>query len=153
MPKSSRAKSAPLPWDGLLTADVYSLEVPVFLSIEKHKAFLTSEGIPLGTYPTHSVRGLACWDTNPKGFRIWTVYINPDLAGADTWVHELSHIIDMVFDHLSIDPGIQTTEPRSYLIGHLFAQLEEIMLSYYQRQIRREKATKRRLTLKLESRK
>lgn len=44
---------------------------------------------------------------------------------ADWWhyAHECSHMVDFIFDQLGIDTGLETTEPRAYLMGFLFREL------------------------------
>ena len=48
-------------------------------------------------------------------------------SNSNTWVHEASHLVDFVIDYLGLDPGVEGTETRAYMLGHIYSSIEEIM--------------------------
>ena len=64
-------------------------------------------------------------DLTKKGEPRLSMVIKPHATKA-TWAHECSHVADFVCDVMGLPISIEATEVRAYIVGHLFAGLEEI---------------------------
>lgn len=110
---------------GVIDLAVFNLNVAVFGSNEDRVAALRDEGCDVSG---HDVACLASahMDVVGDGSIRLSLVIKP-VATKATWAHECVHIADFVMDRLGIPMGVENTEVRGYLVGHLFASLDEMM--------------------------
>lgn len=114
---------------GLIHLDMFNIEIPVFASEADRVQELTKAGFYVET-DNKPFRGLAGWTSHKETNQIQHYIVITDQGDECTWAHEASHIVDMVFDLLGIPPGIESTEIRSYTLGHIFGCLMGIMDAY-----------------------
>lgn len=110
---------------GIIPLDVFNLEVAVFADDAARCAALREEGCDVPEYDQAALASShldAAGDGSPR----LSMVIKP-VATKATWAHECVHIADFVMHHLGIPMGVENTEIRGYLTGHLFAGLEEML--------------------------
>jgi hypothetical protein len=113
---------------GFIDIDMFRLCIPVFTTDKARIEYTSHFSDRVETLPDdHAYHGLAgyavCRDMT---WMFWLVI--PVESNQNTWVHEASHIVDYVIDHLGLDPGIDGTETRAYMLGHIFSSIEDILL-------------------------
>ncbi len=110
---------------GVIDLAVFNLDVAVFASDEDRVAALRDEGCDVSE---HDIAALASshMDVAGDGSPRLSMVIKP-VATTATWAHECVHIADFVMDRLGVPMGVENTEIRGYLVGHLFASLEEML--------------------------
>jgi hypothetical protein len=110
---------------GSIPIDVFNINVAVFASDADRVACLKEEGCdPV----EHDIAALASahMDEKPNGGARFSLVLKPDATKA-TWAHECSHMADFICHRLGMPISFDATEVRAYLIGHLFAHLEEML--------------------------
>lgn len=127
-PKKSRKRPRKKGNDhiGLLTADVFNMEIPVYVTEDHAKEGFAARGIQ--------------WQFESNGAWVAKVIYSYDGQGAgaiamivphnvddSTIVHELVHVIDIMFDWLGVDTGKEVTEVRAYLMGHFYKQTKKML--------------------------
>jgi len=110
---------------GLIPIDVFCLEVAVFDNEDARLARLKEEGCADLTRHTDAAIASAHLDVTESGAPRLSMVIKPH-AKKSTWAHECVHIADFVMDHLQLPTGLENTEIRAYLVGHLFGGLQDI---------------------------
>ena len=110
---------------GIIPLDVFCLNVAVFADDESRCAALREEGCDVSEHDEDCLAS-AHIDTAGDGSTRLSMVVKPVAAKA-TWAHECVHIADFVMNRLGIPMGVRNTEIRAYLVGHVFAGLEEIM--------------------------
>jgi hypothetical protein len=110
---------------GIIPLDVFCLDVAVFGSEEDRLAELRDQGC--SDLTEHSASALASthMDFTDEGSVRLSMGIQP-VATRATWAHECVHVADFVMHYLKLPPGVKNTEIRAYLVGRLFAGLEEM---------------------------
>jgi hypothetical protein len=113
---------------GIIPLDVFCLDVAVFASEEDRLAALRDQGC--SDLTEHSVSALASahMDFTDEGSIRLSMVIKP-VATRATWAHECVHVADFVMHHLKLPSGVKNTEIRAYLVGRIFAGLEEMDLA------------------------
>lgn len=106
--------------------DIFRIGIPIFTSEDACAAFCAYEGVEFQP-STHAVFGSAGWGQDRDGHVLFYVVLPPH-SNTNTWVHEASHLVDFIIDHLGLEPGIQGTETRAYMLGHIFSSIEAAML-------------------------
>lgn len=110
---------------GTIPIDIFNLDVAVFAAEQDRLAALKDEGCANLAEHNEAALSSAHMDfTEAGGIRL-SMVIKPTATKA-TWAHECVHIADFVMDYLSLPPGVENTEIRAYLVGHLFSRLEEM---------------------------
>jgi len=102
--------------------DIYELDVAFFWDAEQMaRLYKRYFGIELVIDPD-AVMARAYMHGMPDGSVRFAILMT---ERADWWhyAHECSHMVDFIFDQLGIDTGLETTEPRAYLMGFLFREL------------------------------
>ena len=113
-------KDAPL---FTIDVDVFGVQVGVFGDDQHRIAVLEAHGVE--TPPASAAAfATAHMDVGVDGKAWFGLVIKPEATRA-TWAHECVHIADFVMDHIGIPTGVKNTEVRAYLVGHLFAGLED----------------------------
>lgn len=111
---------------GTISVDVYNLDVGVFSSHAARIKFLRKQGCsdPAGL----NCNGLAGagLDEADDGRYLLTIVIT-EKAGMAEWAHECSHIADFICDVVGVPISLEATEARAYLVGHIFAGLQDIL--------------------------
>lgn len=110
---------------GMIRLDIFNLDVAVFDNEDDRIACLTDQGCNDLTRHTDAAYASAHLDSTASGSPRLSMVIKPH-ASKSTWAHECVHIADFVMDHLSLPSGVENTEIRAYMVGHLFAGLQDI---------------------------
>jgi hypothetical protein len=110
---------------GIIPLDVFNLDVAVFADDAARCAALREEGCDVSEHDEDCLAS-AHIDTAGDGSTRLSMVIKPVAAKA-TWAHECVHIADFVMNRLGIPMGVENTEIRAYLTGHLFAGLEGLL--------------------------
>lgn len=110
---------------GIIKLDIFDLDVAVFDTEDARIACLTDQGCNDLTRHADAAIASAHIDSTDSGSTRLSMVIKPH-ASKSTWAHECVHIADFVMDHLSLPSGVENTEIRSYMVGHLFAGLQGI---------------------------
>lgn len=110
---------------GTIPIDIFNLDVAVFAAEQDRLAALRDEGCVDLTEHKEAALSSAHMDFTEAGSIRLSMVIKP-VATKATWAHECVHIADYVMDYLSLPPGVENTEIRAYLVGHLFSRLEEM---------------------------
>ena len=111
---------------GSIMLDIFNLEVAIFRSEADRIECLRGEGCDnLSEHNPASISS-AHLDMTRDGAPRLSMVIKPKATRA-TWVHECVHIADFVIDLLNLPTGVENTEIRAYMVGHLFAGLSEII--------------------------
>jgi len=103
--------------------DMFNLGVAVFRSETKRLAVLQKQGCVDLERQNDSALASAHMDYTSDGAIRLSMVIKPG-ATRSTWAHECSHIADFAMEYLGIPPGVESTEVRAYLVGHLFWHLD-----------------------------
>lgn len=125
--QSARARFLSKRVAGWISLDMFRMSIPIFLTNTHCIEVLKHEGIEVVPDDGKVVQGYAGWGTDAEGVRLHYVMLPPD-SNTNTWVHEASHLVDFIIDYLGLDPSIDGTETRAYMLGHIFSSIEEIML-------------------------
>jgi len=125
--QSARARFFSKRVAGWIFIDMFRISIPIFLTNKHCVDVLEYEGIETLPDYTHRVDGYAGWGQNKDGSRLHYVMLPQD-STTNTWVYEASHLTDFIIDFLGLDPSIDGTETRAYLLGHIFSSIEDIML-------------------------
>lgn len=110
---------------GVISLDIFNLDVAVFCCEEDRFNILTEEGCDPDPHPEAAIASSHV-DTTEKGDPRISMVIKHHASRA-VWVHECSHIADFVCDVLGIPLSMDTTEVRAYLTQYLFAELEDLL--------------------------
>lgn len=110
---------------GVIALDMFNLEVAVFDNEDDRIAALGDQGCENLTCHTDAAVASAHLDSTTTGSPRLSMVIKPHATKA-TWAHECVHIADFVMDHLSLPSGVENTEIRAYMVGHLFTGLTNI---------------------------
>lgn len=112
---------------GWIEIEIFRMAVPVFISEADRVAYLNFHKASYAPMtPEQRAAALAGWALYPDQSKLIFMVL-PVGVPQSTWVHEASHVVDFVFEHLGIDTGIEVTEVRAYMLGHIFASIEDIM--------------------------
>ncbi len=111
---------------GSIPLDIFNIDVAVFATESDRLEVLGNEGCESLTRHADAALSSAHMDVTANGAARFSMVIKPEATKA-TWAHECVHIADFVMDHLSLPTGVENTEVRAYLVGHLFANLDEMM--------------------------
>lgn len=108
-----------------IPVDVFHLGVAVFRSEKTRLAVLRDQGCrSLTPHPKAAVSS-AHMDVADDGTVRLSMVIKPK-ASRSTWAHECSHVADFIMEHVGIPLGLESTELRAYLVGHLFWHLDNL---------------------------
>lgn len=121
-----RSKKAPKQrYKGLITLDMFNIDIPIYISDQDRVDDFQKYGLEV-----HQVDkpffGLAGWTTDENDLRYFYVVLSPT-SQPSTWVHEASHLVDFIIDYLGLDPSVDGTETRAYMLGHIFGSIEHVM--------------------------
>lgn len=111
---------------GYIPLDIFCLGVAVFTSEDDRLATLADQGCEDLTRHADAALASAHLDSTAEGAPRLSMVIKPRATKA-TWAHECVHIADFVMGHLSLPAGVENTEIRAYMVGHLFAGLQRIL--------------------------
>lgn len=125
--QSARARFLSKRVAGWIILDMFRIAIPIFLTNKHCIEVLEYEGIDIVPDDGKVVQGYAGWGTDAEGVRLHYVMLPAD-SNTNTWVHEASHLVDFIIDFLGLDPTIDGTETRAYMLGHIYSSIEEIML-------------------------
>lgn len=121
----AKKKSKKPLWVGIVHIAMFKIQCPLFLSEEDRLKTLKARGMSSDSWPTVAV-GQVNRDKNAEGAIIYTMVITPG-CGVDTWAHEAVHLADFVMDDLALPTGVENTEVRAYMVGHIVEQIDLIM--------------------------
>ena len=110
---------------GVIPLDVFNIEVAVFAKDKHRRKFLRGEGLSPEKH-SDACFASAHMDVGPDGKAWFSMVIKPEATQA-TWAHECVHIADFLMDRLGIPTGAENTEIRAYIVGRLFAGLQEVL--------------------------
>lgn len=110
---------------GVIRLDIFCLDVAVFDNEDDRLACLRDQGCNDLTRHVEAAFASAHRDVTADGdVRLSMVIKDPRHKA--TWAHECVHIADFVMDYLSLPSGVENTEVRAYMVGHLFGGLQDI---------------------------
>lgn len=120
------------PYVGIIHVEMFQVTIPVFTCLSTMVDTLISLGIDADPSwkegpPSH---GMAVLCEDSKGSSVFAMMLDIE-ADFMTWAHEIAHIVDMIFMATGIPSGIENTETRAYMTGHIWEQLETIMGEQY----------------------
>lgn len=110
---------------GIIPLDVFNLEVAVFSNDDDRVAALRADGCDVEGRNSVALASAHMDEAGDGSLRL-SLVIKP-VATRATWAHECAHLADFVMDYLGVPTGIENTEIRGYLVGRLFAGLDEMM--------------------------
>ena len=110
---------------GLIHLEIFNLDVAVFGRDADRVKVLRGEGCSPDSADPAAIAS-AHLDFTQSGSPRLSMVIKPEATRA-TWAHECVHIADFVMNLVGIPMGVENTEVRAYMVGHLFGQLERIV--------------------------
>jgi hypothetical protein len=110
---------------GIISLDIFNLDVAVFDNEDDRIAVLTDQGCHDLTRNDEAALASAHLDHTDSGSLRLAMVIKPH-ARKSTWAHECVHIADFVMNHHGVPTGVENTEIRAYMVGHLFSGLQDI---------------------------
>jgi len=110
---------------GTIALDIFNLDVGVFASDEQRIATLRAEGCSDLDEHNSAALAHAHLDFTEDGDPRLSIVIKPKATKA-TWAHECVHVADFAMTVLGIPTDAKNTEIRGYLVGHIFAGLEDL---------------------------
>ena len=109
----------------VIDLEVFQHQIPVFISDEDRVHDLRKRGFnPIPCDRSHY--GLVSMEESDEGQVMIALVITP-YGDYGTIVHEASHIVDFIFEHLGILPGSESTETRAYVLGYIFEKTAEMI--------------------------
>lgn len=114
----------------VISIDMFNVVIPVF--VDANKMFQALDKVCKDVENTESgftFDGMACWYKDDEGAPVFAVYLHPG-SSADVWVHEASHLVDMIFETMGIFSGYESTETRAYMLQHIFRSMVYAMSTY-----------------------
>lgn len=118
----------------VITIDMFNVVIPVFVDAGQMLQALDKVCVGVDTGEADfEFDGMACWYKDDEGAPVFAVYLHPNSTG-DVWVHEASHLVDMIFETMGIFTGYESTETRAYMLQHIFRSMAYSMSVYKQKQ-------------------
>lgn len=118
----------------VITIDMFNVVIPVFVDANQMLQALDKVCVDVDTTKAEfEFDGMACLYKDEEGCPVFAVYLHPDSSG-DVWVHEASHLVDMVFETMGIFTGFESTETRAYMLQHIFRSMVYSMAVYKEKQ-------------------
>ena len=97
----------------VITIDMFNVVIPLFVDAGEMLTALDQVCVDVDTTEAEfEFDGMACWYKDEEGAPVFAVYLSPGSTG-DVWVHEASHLVDMIFETMGIFPGYESTETRA----------------------------------------
>ena len=97
----------------VITIDMFNVVIPLFVNAGDMLEALDEVCVDVDTSDADfEFDGMACLYKDDEGSPVFAVYLSPSSTG-DVWVHEASHLVDMVFETMGIFPGYESTETRA----------------------------------------
>lgn len=119
----------------VITIDMFNVVIPLFVNAGDMLEALDQVCVDVDTSDADfEFDGMACLYKDDEGSPVFAVYLSPSSTG-DVWVHEASHLVDMVFETMGIFPGYESTETRAYMLQHIFRSMAYSMSVYRQKQL------------------
>jgi hypothetical protein len=114
----------------LIEIDMFQVQAALFIDLD----CMIDQLISLGTDADNSwrkelCRGMAAHVHDESGSPVLALYIAPD-SPVSVWVHEISHLVDFIFDIRGISPCAKSTETRAYMNQFIFEIIENAMANY-----------------------
>lgn len=106
----------------VINVDVFNVQVGVFRTDKQRCDTMRSIGMEPAAVPSAAF-STAHVDVDDDG-QAWFGMVIKEGASFATWAHECVHIADWIMDHVGVPTDAANTEVRAYLVGHLFAGLE-----------------------------
>lgn len=110
---------------GIISLDIFNLDVAIFDNEDDLIATLMDQGCNDLTKHTDAALASAHRNVTSAGDVRLAMVIKPRATKA-TWAHECVHMADFVMDYLSLPMGVENTEIRAYMVGHIFSGLQRI---------------------------
>lgn len=118
----------------VISIDMFNVVIPLFVDANQMLEALDKVCVDVDTTEcAFEFNGMACLYKDDEGAPVFAVYLHPDSTG-DVWVHEASHLVDMVFETMGIFTGYEATETRAYMLQHIFRSMAYSMSVYKQTQ-------------------
>lgn len=119
----------------VITIDMFNVVIPIFVDAGEMLHALDQVCVDVDTTEADFVfDGMACLYKDIEGAPVFAVYLHPGSTG-DVWVHEASHLVDMVFETMGIFTGYESTETRAYMLQHIFRSIATAMSEYREKQL------------------
>lgn len=129
-PKKSRKRARKKGNDhiGLLTADVFNMEIPVYVTEDHAREGFAARGIQWREefQSTGGWTAKVIYSYDQAGSGAIAMIIPHDVEDS-TIVHELVHVVDIMFDWLGVETSKEVTEVRAYLMGHFYKQTKKML--------------------------
>lgn len=110
---------------GVIYIDVFNIQVAVYAKDKDRRKELRKKGFNADNHDEACLAS-AHMDMGPDGRAWFSMVIKPEATRA-TWAHECVHIADFLMERVGIPSSTENTEVRAYLVGHIFARLDEMM--------------------------
>jgi len=110
---------------GAISIDLFNTQVAVWRTDKQRRKFLRAHGVYAEKH-NDACFSSAHVDVGADGVA-WFSMVIKDGASMATWAHECVHIADWLMQRFGIPTDAGNTEIRGYLVGHLFAGLQEIL--------------------------
>lgn len=119
----------------VITIDMFNVVIPLFVDANQMLQALDKVCVDVDTSEAaFEFDGMACWYKDDEGAPVFAIYLHPSSTG-DVWVHEASHLVDMIFETMGIFSGFESTETRAYMLQHIFRSIAYSMSIYKQKQL------------------
>lgn len=121
---------------GVICVEMFQIDIAVFPCLNTMVDTLISRDVDADPDWKNDppCNGMAVLCKDSKGCSVFAMMIDPD-SDFMTWAHEISHIVDMIFSTVGIPGGIENTETRAYMTGHIWEQLEQIIGEHHDRNL------------------
>lgn len=119
--KTSAQRLAATCVEGFVGIEIFSIYPMIFKTQEDHLTYFQAYGFSCPE-PQHNFVAYAGYGENDKGIRAYFAVL-PDGISCGVWVHEASHLVDFIFDHLGLPTKLGNTELRAYMIEHIFNEI------------------------------
>lgn len=110
----------------IIHLDMFNLDVAVFRSEKARHKELTRQGCTDLNEHIGAALSSAHRDYSADGTVRLSLVIKKAATKA-TWAHECCHMADFIATYTGIPISEEATEFRAYLVGYLFARLEELL--------------------------
>lgn len=118
------------PYLDVIEVEMFQVQVPVFVDPHVMLNTLRESNCDVdlkdADAPCH---GMAYLTNGENGGPVMALYLEPE-SDASVWVHEASHLVDMIFETRGISPCFSGTETRAYMLQYIFQEICRIMVAF-----------------------
>lgn len=118
--------------EGIITLDIFSIDIPVWTDETIRLKALAHLGIEVEDPKHQGIAGCVGVNQDRHGCTVITMMITPE-AGLDTWAHEAVHLADLLMESRGIPTDVSNTEVRAYITGYATQEIADIIEGYHDR--------------------